>query len=217
MKTVKGSSLLCFALVVVASLTSVCANTPSKMTHAIIQMSGTDISEDSFSAKPKTFWRASNQYCRVDEEPDTANGIHGRLLINEPDAWLINLADNSAKHILDTGPTFNCKLPIFAMDPEMAKSKIGELEVGRELDFFQANGAKRIEGPKLEFEANYYELQLGDFVLRLVERVDIRAPILIGLVHGEKLYKARYLLWEEVPFKQDLFAKPTGLRVQEAK
>jgi len=37
------------------------------------------------------------------------------------------LADNTAKHVLDRGPTFNCKLPIFAMDEEMAKSKIGKL------------------------------------------------------------------------------------------
>jgi hypothetical protein len=51
------------------------------------------------------------------------------------------------------------------MSEEMAKSKIGELEIGRELDFFRANGAKQIEGPKLSFEANYYELNIGDATL----------------------------------------------------
>jgi hypothetical protein len=187
------------------------------MTHAVVQMSGTDISADSFSAKPKTFWRASNQYCRVDEEPDPEKGIHGTLIVSEPDAWLVNLADNTAKHVLDHGPTFNCRLPIFALDQEMAKSKIGELEIGRELDFFHSNGAKLIEGPKLQFEANYYELTVGDSVLRLVERVDIHAPILIGLARGDKVYKARYLQWEDVPFKADLFAKPTGVKIEEAK
>src|SRR5437660_9646426 len=96
---------------------------PTKMIHVIIKMSGSDIGEDSFAAKPKTFWRASNQYCRADEEPDPQNGIHGRTLINEPDAWLINLADNTAQHVVDHGPTFNCRLPIFAMDEQMAKSK----------------------------------------------------------------------------------------------
>jgi hypothetical protein len=194
-----------------------CAETPSKMTHAVVQMSGTDISADSFSAKPKIFWRASNQYCRVDEEPDPEKGIHGKLIVNEPDAWLVNLADNTAKHVLDPGPTFNCRLPIFALDQEMAKSKIGELEIGRELDFFRSNGAKLTKGPKLQFEANYYELTVGNSVLRLVERVDIHAPILIGLERGDKVYKARYLLWDEVPFKADLFAKPTGVKIEEAK
>ena len=197
--------------------TGVCADTPSKMIHAIVQMSGTDIADESFAAKPKKFWRASNQYCRVDEELDPANGIHGRLVFNEPDAWLINLADQTAKHVIDPGPTFNCRLPIFAFDAETTKGKIGELEIGRELDFFHTNGAKLIDGPKLSFEANYYELKIADSVLRLVERVDIHAPILIVLVQGDKLYKARYLLWDEVPFKADLFAKPTGVKIEEAK
>src|SRR5437879_2343436 len=69
-------------LVLVVPRTGVCAEAPSKMTHAVVQMSGTDISADSFSAKPKIFWRASNQYCRVDEEPDPEKGIHGRLIVN---------------------------------------------------------------------------------------------------------------------------------------
>ena len=203
--------------VLVAPGTGACGETPGKMTHAIVQMSGTDIAADSFFSKPKIFWRASNQYCRIDEEPDPEKGIHGRLIVNEPDAWLVNLADNTAKHVLDTGPTFNCKLPIFALDEEMVKSKVGELEIGRELDFFHANGAKLIEGPKLQFEANYYELKIGDSVLRLVERVDIHAPILIALMRGDKVYKARYILWGEVPFKPDLFAKPVGVKIEEAK
>src|ERR1019366_7562251 len=103
------------------------------MSHAIVQMSVTDISTDSFFAKPKVYWRASNQYCRVDEEPDPKNAIHGRMIMNEPDIWLINLTDSMAKHVVDHGPTFYCKLPVFALDPEMTKSKIGELEFGREL------------------------------------------------------------------------------------
>jgi hypothetical protein len=198
---------------------SFCADSaPAKMTHVIAQMSGPNISADSFAAKPKVYWRASNQYCRIDEEPDPEKGIHGRIIMNEPDAWLVNLADNTAKHLLDTGPTFNCRLPIFPIDMETAKSKVGELEFGRELAFFRDNGAKSIEGPKLEFQANYYELMIGDSVLKLVERADIHAPILIGLIRGDKAFWVRYLLWDDqVPFKADLFAKPTGMKVEEPK
>jgi hypothetical protein len=217
----KGSKWLKFGLVLALAFNlnfiGACADVPAKMIHAIVQMSGTDFPADSFAAKPKTFWRASNQYCRIDEEPDPPNGIHGRMVVNEPDAWLINLADQTAKHVLDTGPTFNCKLPILAYDPETARSKIGELEIGRELEFFQSNGAKLIDGPKLEFEAKYYEMKIADSVLRLVERVDIHAPILIGLIRGEKLYEAHYLLWGEVPFKADVFAKPVGVKIEEVK
>jgi hypothetical protein len=196
---------------------AVCADAPSKMIHGIIQMSGTDIPEGSFAAKPKIFWRASNQYCRIDEEADPERGIHGRVLINEPDAWLINLADNSAKHMLDPGPTFNCKLPIFATDPGAAKSKIGELEMGHEVEFFRAHGATPVDGPKLDFEVKYYQLKIADSVLRLAERADIQAPLMIGLMQGDKTYTARYLLWDVVPFKADLFANPTGVKIEETK
>ena len=199
--------------------TAVCADsTPITMTHVIAQMSGTNIPADSFQAKPKAYWRAASQYCRVDEEPDPEKGIHGRTVINEPDAWLINLADKTAKHLVDKGPTFYCRLPIFASDPEAMKSKIGELEFGRELTFFRDNSAKPIEGPKLQFPANYYELVIGDSVLKLVERSDIHAPIMIGLITGDKSLWVRYLLWDnQIPFKADLFAKPTGVKVEETK
>lgn len=191
---------------------------PSKMTHLIVQMEGADFPKDSFAAKPKIMWRASNQYCRVDEEPDPAHGIHGRLIINEPDVWMANLLDNTARHIVDSGPTFNCRLPIFAFDAETLKTKLGELEFGRELEFFRNNGAKQVEGPKLSFPANYYDLKLAGNVLLLVERADIHAPIRIGLIRGDKTYMVIYSLWDnQVPFKLELFAKPVGMKVEEAK
>jgi hypothetical protein len=188
------------------------------MTNMIVQMSGNDIPADSFAAKPKVIWRASNEYCRIDEQPDTTNGIHGRMIIKEPDVWLVNLADNTARHVVDKGPTFNCRLPIFATDEETAKSKIGKLEFGREIEFFQANGAKSVEGPKLSFKTDAYELRVGDSVLTLVERDDIHAPLLIALIGGAKSLQVRYLLWDDqVPFKESVFAKPSGVTIEEAK
>ena len=191
---------------------------PSKMIHVIAQMSGTDIPAGAFAGKPKTMWRASNNYCRIDEEPDPQQGLHLRTIMNEPDAWLVDLASNRAKHMVDPGPTFNCRMPIFAFDMAMAKGKIGELEFGHELEFFQKNGAIEVSGPKLEFKAAYFELELNGMILELVERVDIHAPILIALLQGDKTTQVRYLLWEDqVPFKIDLFSKPTGVTMEEAK
>jgi hypothetical protein len=191
---------------------------PSKMIHVIAQMSGTDIPAGAFAGKPKTMWRASNSYCRIDEELDPEQGLHLRIIMNEPDAWLLDLANNRAKHMVDPGPTFNCRMPIFALDTAMAKDKIGELEFGHELEFFRKNGAKEVNGPQLEFKATYYELALDGMVLRLVERVDTHMPILVGLAQGEKNTQVKYLLWDDqVPFKIDLFAKPTGVKIEEAK
>ena len=188
------------------------------MTHLAVQMMGTDFPADSFAAQPKIYWRASNQYCRVDEEPDPKNGIHGRMIMNEPDVWLVNLMNNTAKHIVDHGPTFNCRLPIFAFNLELTKSKIGELEFGRELEFFKANGAQAVDGPKLDNKTNYYRLTIGDLILLLTELSDIHAPLSIALIRGDNVAEARYLLWDDqVPFKADLFAKPSGVKIEEIK
>lgn len=64
-------------LVPVLAAVGVCADRPSKTIHAIVQMSASEIPKDSFFSKPKVFWRASDRYCRVDEEPDTERG-HSR-------------------------------------------------------------------------------------------------------------------------------------------
>jgi hypothetical protein len=202
------------------SATGFCADDPPRtMTHVVVELSGTDIPEGSFAGKPKTLWRATNSYCRSDEEPDPAQGLHLSIIMNEPDSWLVDFANNRAKHMVDHGPTFNCRLPIFAFSMELIQSKVGGLEYGHELDFFQKNGAKQVDGPNLEsFKANYYELPLDGMVLKLVERVDIHAPIFISLLQGEKVTTVRYLLWEDqIPFKADLFSKPTGVTMEEVK
>src|ERR1700674_4327648 len=182
----RNTLLVAVAMFLVLSCAFCADDVPTKMIHVIAQMSGTDIPADAFSGKPKTMWRASNSYCRIDEEPDPEQGLHLRTMMNEPDAWLVDLANKRAKHMVDPGPTFNCRMPIFAFDLAMAKGKIGELEFGHELEFFQKNGARQVDGPQLKsFKANYYELTVDGMVLKLVERVDIHAPILIGLVQGE--------------------------------
>jgi hypothetical protein len=196
--------------------TSFCVDRPKKMIHVVVQMRGTNISIGSFAAKPKVYWRASTQYCRVDEEPDLENKIHGRMIANEPDIWVSNLADKTAKHILDAGPAYACHLPIFAIDPELAKSEIAKLEIGHEVEFFRINGAKLIEGPKLTFPSECYKLVMEDVELTLVERTEDHAPVFIGLTRGPKSYKVSYLLWnDQLPFKSSLFSKPSDVRIQE--
>jgi hypothetical protein len=93
-------------------------------------------------------------------------------------------------------------LPIFSFDLEAAKGKLGELEFGRVLEFFKTNGAIPIEGPKLGFEAKYYEVTIADAVLRLDERVDVHALIMIVLARAGKQCQVKYLMCDDqVPFK----------------
>jgi len=210
------SSTIVFLTLVTSSLALGADAPPAYMTHMIVEMTGSEIPSDSFAAKPKIMWRAATAFCRIDEEPDEKYGIHGRIIIHEPDVWMVNRADNTARHFVDKGPTFNCRLPMFAFDAETLKTKIGELEFGRELEFFQKNGAVRVDGPKVSFAANYYELKIDDAVLRLVEIADIHAPKMVGFTRGTKSYVVEYHLWDDhVPFKPEVFAKPSDVKIEE--
>jgi len=66
------------------------------------------IPEASFAAKPKTMSRAGNGYCRTEELMDRDQGIHGLMIINEPDVWMVNLLGEDSATLRDPGPTFNC-------------------------------------------------------------------------------------------------------------
>src|ERR1700733_11064825 len=64
---------------------------PESMTKLSVRLQSPQIPEESFAAKPKIMYRAGNGYCRTEELPDTEHGVHGLMIINEPDVWMVNL------------------------------------------------------------------------------------------------------------------------------
>src|SRR5271154_3426713 len=95
-----GSLVLAAALSTFGSTVSA-GTTNETMTKMVVRTSAPDVPPDSFAAKPKTIWRVGRKYGRIEEVPDPILGIHGLLICNEPDAWMINLVDKSGKHIVD--------------------------------------------------------------------------------------------------------------------
>jgi hypothetical protein len=125
----------------------------AKMTKLAVRLESPQIPEQGFAAKAKVIYRAGSRYCRTEESPDAEHGIHGLMIINEPDIWMVNLLTKTAQHYLDPGPTFNCRMPMFQgeavkSDADM-KNALLELEFGRELGYFKDKGADPKEGPVL--------------------------------------------------------------------
>src|SRR5713101_754565 len=145
---------------------------PKTMTKIEVILQSPDAPVGSFATKPKVFYRAGSRYCRVEEAPDPDQGIHGLMIINEPDWWMVNLFSKTARHGVDPGPTFNCRLAIFAngtpqsLDDE--SKQIMELEFGRELEFFKGRGAIPKKGPVLQSkETMGYMVTVGTTALAL--------------------------------------------------
>lgn len=85
-------------LLIVCALSAVALGQqpPDMMTKLTVRLQSPDIPEESFAAKPKTMYRTGNGYCRTEELPDPEQGIHGLMIINEPDVWMVNLLTKAA-------------------------------------------------------------------------------------------------------------------------
>jgi hypothetical protein len=103
-------------------------STNPEVTRIVCRFVSPEIPPDSFGAKPRTIYIAGESYSRVEEELDSAHGIHGLIVISEPDSWMINLVDRSGRHIVDPGPTFIVHHRIMATD---APRELANLEFGK--------------------------------------------------------------------------------------
>lgn len=191
------------------------------MTKLVVKLESPEIPKVSFAAQAKRMYRAGSRYCRTEENPDLEHGIHGLVVINEPDSWLINRFDKTAKHMVDPGPTYNCRMPIFVNreDLKSAEAKaLMELEFGREFEFFKPRSGTPKPGPVLREKATMvYSTQAGDWQLFLFTAGDPEAPVAVI----RKSHKTREIIWygeyAQIPFDAKLFAKPDGLKVEELK
>lgn len=192
------------------------------MTTLVVQLQSPDVPEGSFAAKPKTMFRAGTQFCRVEEQPDPEHRIHGVMIINEPDVWMVNLFAKSAKHFVDPGPTFNCRMPMFAgrlQDlPEAESKRLGELEFGKEMEFFKSNGATPQPGMVLQTKQTIlYRLQFGESIVALFTYGTPERPLAVAWSRGEKREIFWFSEYEQADFDAKLFAKPEHVQIEDMK
>ncbi len=196
---------------------------PKTMTELTVKFESAETPKESFAAQPKRMYRAGAGYCRIEENPDLEHGIHGLIVINEPDIWMINRLDKTGRHIIDQGPTFNCRLPMFVdandiKSAEDTKKPLMELEFGRELEYFRSKSSAPHPGPVLMGKSTMvYAAQAGDSQLFLFTSGDPEVPVSVV----RKDDKTREIFWygdyQQMPFDAVLFKIPEGVRIDEAK
>lgn len=197
-------------------------DSPKTMTKIVVQLDSPGLPADSFARKPKSIYRSGNKFCRVEEAPDTEHGIHGVLIVNEPDAWMINLFDKTARHMVDPGPTFNCRLPIFSSPlpggaDDVDYAKLG-LEFGHELEFFNSKNAQVQKGQVMQGkETVVHFLQIGNTKIALFTYGPNDFPLALGRTCEEKGEILWYSGYGQVPFDPKLFSRPEGVTIEELK
>ena len=218
------NSLFTFIL----AITCVCALTTAadelRMTKIVFRSMSPDTAPDSFGAQPKTLYRVSDKYWRIEEAPDPAGSIHTLRITREPDAWIINLLDNTARHIIDPGPTFFARLPIILKlktngQPDPDKEFQG-LEFGNEMGFFHLHKARDIGLRKVEEkDCKALAIKSGAREVTLLLDPDTGKPVQMDFTKdGKPDFSFRYLSYEtDLPFDPSLFEPPPGLKITESK
>lgn len=208
--------------VLLAAISSFAHASEPRMTKIVSRMIGPKVVPGPFQAKPKTLYIADHKYARVEEALDVKHRIHALIITDEPHSWMINLADNTGRHLIDPGPTFVMRTPIIWVAKPKGQSdpdkEFRDLEYGNEAEFFRAHQAREISPRNLEGK-NYKVFSLKNStgeVLLLVDP-DTGKPYQIDLIKNGKLdFSVRYLSYEtNLPFEKSLFEPPKGIKITE--
>jgi hypothetical protein len=188
---------------------------PVTMTKMVVRWSAPSSPATGFEAQPRTIYRAGMRFSRVEEVPDKEHGIHGVIIVNEPDVWMVNLFNNSARHGSDTSPTAVCRMPLFSDGDGHASKALADLEFGRELTYFKRNNATLTAGPVIAGRATkHYGLDEGGYHLELFTTGHPERPLIVKRTHGANWELYSYNLYEEIPFERRLFVQPSGVAIR---
>ena len=195
------------------------------MTKIVVRNISPTIAPNSLiSAKSTVIYRAGDKYLRVEEQPSPEQKKHTLIITREPESWMINLADHTANHVVDPGPTFDARLFIFWLpkppgEPDPDKAFQG-LEFGNEELFFRENSARDLGLRKVDGkECKAFSIKSGAREVTLLLDPETEKPVQIeSTKDGKPDFAYRYESYEtDLPFDPSLFEPPSGLKISEAK
>ena len=190
---------------------------PGTLVHIVASNVMPGLDAASFEARPKHIFRIGDDRIRVEEALDAANGIQEVVVIAEPDSWMANLHAGAGRHIVDAGPSFVAKAPVFGLKDVPAR--LLELELGCEAAFIAAYAPSPVRTERIagrRYDVHRVEAD-GDAV-EVLEPAGTATPAFARYDHAGKLAAAiRYDLYQTgLPDDPSLFVPPAGVRYEEA-
>jgi hypothetical protein len=204
---VLGAVLSAFAAVAGAAT---CA--PAKLTHIVVSNVTPGLSAGSFATEPKVFYRIGNDKLRIEEALDKANGIHGLMVVAEPNIWMVNLFDRTGKHIVDPGPTFNARAPVVGTTG--ISPKLMDLEFGCEAEYIAANAPNATRSETIDGTSyRVYRVEDGAEAVEILTKSGTSVPSFVRYYKNGTLTMALHydLYVTDLPDDPTLFVVPTGI------
>ena len=190
---------------------------PAKLVHIAVTNVTPGVSAASFPGQPKNYYRIGSDKLRIEEAVDSANGIHATVVVAEPNIWMANLYDGTGKHIVDPGPTFYAKAPVFGV--QGLSGKLIGLEFGCEADFIAANGSKPARSEQVGGAGfDVYRFEDGANAIELLERPGSGIPAYARYYQqGALAMVLRYDLYQTgLANDPSLFVPPPNVHYTEA-
>jgi hypothetical protein len=185
---------------------------PASLVHITVSNVSPGLDPASFAAKPKDYYRIGSDRLRIEEATDTADGIHALIVVAEPNVWLANLYNGTGKHVVDPGPTFIARAPLFGT---ALGGKFAGLEFGCENDFIAANGVKVTRSEQVGGIAfDVYRIENESDAIEILERSGTNTPAYARYYRqGQLLIAIQYELYATgLPNDPALFSPPPNVR-----
>jgi hypothetical protein len=209
----KFSILLCL---LVTSKLVWAESTNQTMTKVVYRDILTNLLSSSFAAQPITLYRFGKKYGRIEEAPDSVLKIHGLIIVDEPDAWMINLITKTGVHMVDSGPTYEFHDLIVSPHAKtqaefrtFTSLPINKFQFGKEVEFLKTYKAEKL--------SDHYELIIDGYTIELFPKAGTEIPYQLKIFKGEPLIS--YLQYDEyktdLPLDLSLFAPPPGIKISE--
>jgi hypothetical protein len=163
-----------------------------------------------------THYRCGEKYGRSEEAVDPVMGIHGLIIVSEPDAWMINLIPKTGVHLIDHGPTFTfhdfiipAQSGTSAEFKTFKQSLISQFEYGKEMEFLKKHKAQKISGR--------YELAIDDYKIEMSTKGETEIPYRLTIFKGKsQIVNLQYDEFKtDLSFEPLLFVPPPDIKISE--
>ena len=156
---------------------------PEEMIKIVFRNATPGVEPQSFEAKPIILYRLGSHYQRLEEAPNHENGIHGLIVSNKRDHWMVNLLDKTGQHIVDTAESYDSHAPIVGGPG----TPFVDFEFGCEVEYMKAEGIEPTPAVVGGRKLLQYEHSASELTVRLMVLAETGLPYAIGLFQDGEL------------------------------
>lgn len=201
--------MLRFLLAALIACAAFGAQAQQKMFFAEYHVVSDKLAPGSPELQHRKLWRVGTKYMRFEDVPNAQTGVHGLIIVAEPDIWFIDRKSQRGQHNVDPGPTYAVRFPMF---PQEDSERIRALELGSEQEFFTSQGAKELTRQNIDgVPCRVFSLEIDGRALTLYVRGDGKT-FQVSIAGGGLDYGVRIVRYDtDLDPDLGLFRPPPGV------